>query len=24
VILENVNCIQQEVQDHPNGIIHRV
>jgi len=22
--LADVNCIQQEVQDHPNGIIHRV
>jgi len=22
--LADVNCIQQEVQDHPNGIIHQV
>jgi len=22
--LADVNCIQQEEQDHPNGIIHRV
>jgi len=22
--LADVYCIQQEVQDHPNGIIHRV